>query len=329
MQLKLKELNFNFNYRYLVVFCLLISTLFCLQSCRERDDMITWTQVDSHTNQPIFCVTMLTPDTGYAFGGDRFFYGLRMATYDGGKTWRSDSMYDKSIRSAFFLDRHNGIVTGQNGFFFTTNDAGATWQFHQEQGEFLQAIAFADFAHGIAVGGESYHRGRMMTYNGFELQSSIDSTRHELHDIAFSSASTATLVGYGTIQRTTDMGKTWQILPVRGDNYQAICFPSHNIGYVVGMAGSILKTTDEGQTWTELQAPATLSLNGELRDVAFADDNTGFICGSNGLFWTTTNGGKTWKEVTGLPKVQLNTLAIKGRTAWIGGNNGTLIRFSF
>ncbi|MEY4927469.1 MAG: hypothetical protein RI894_1905, partial [Bacteroidota bacterium] len=142
-------MNFCFNYRYFVVLCAVFTTIFLAQSCRERDNTVTWTQVDSHTNQAIWCLTMVTPDTGYAFGGERFFYGLRLSTYNGGQTWRADSMYDKAIQSVFFLDRHHGIVTGQNGFFFTTSDAGATWLFHEPQGEYLQAVAFSDLSHGI------------------------------------------------------------------------------------------------------------------------------------------------------------------------------------
>jgi photosystem II stability/assembly factor-like uncharacterized protein len=300
-------------------------------SCREKDNMVQWQQLTTHTTKPIYCLAMVTPDTGYAFGGDRFWYGMRLSTYDGGNTWRADSIHRKVIKTVFFLDRHRGIATGQEGFFFTTNDAGQTWQYVPPQTwEYIQAIAFSDPTHGIAVGGESYHHGRMMTYNAFAAQTSFDSTdRHELTDVAFSSLTNAIAVGYGIVQRTTDAGKTWSLLPVTGDNYRAVCFPSQNTGYIVGLSGTILKTTDEGRTWKELQAPATFSANGELRDIAFANDNTGFICGSNGLLLTTTNGGASWKTLEGLPKVRFNALTIKEKTAWLMGDNGTLIKLNF
>lgn len=275
-------------------------------------------------------MAMTTPDSGYAFGGDRFLYGVRLTTVDGGNSWRADSMHSKAIKSVFFLDRKHGIVTGQDGFFFTTSNGGTTWQFHQPQlWNYLQAVTFSDPFHGIAVGGEGYQVGKITTYSDFAVQISLDSLKHELCDVAFSSQLNATAVGYGIVQRTNDAGRTWQELNIKGDNYRAVCFPTQQIGYIIGLAGSILKTTDEGKKWSFLQAPTTLSLNGELRDVAFADENTGFICGDNGLLLTTDNGGRTWRIVSDLPKVKLNAIVLKGKTGWILGNKGTLIRFSF
>ncbi len=274
-------------------------------------------------------MTMITLDTGYAFGGDRFSYGVRLSTYNGGKTWQADSLHNKVIKSVCFLDRHNGIATGQDGFLLTTNDAGNHWNFHDPFAwYYAQKVVFSDAQHGIIVGGESYHAGRMATFDGFLSQTKFDSTKHELTDVAFSSQTTAIAVGYGVVLRSVDAGKNWTELPVTGDNYRAVCFPNHYTGYIVGLSGSILKTTDEGQNWSKLQEPAGLGINGELRDVEFIDEKTGFICGNNGLFWTTNNGGKTWKFVANLPKIDFNAIHIKGKNVWIVGKKGTIIKFT-
>ncbi len=274
-------------------------------------------------------MAMVTPDTGYAFGGDRFSYGVRLTTYNGGKTWRADSVHNKVIKSVCFLDRHNGIATGQDCYFLITHDAGNTWLFKDPWNWiYAQKVAFSDTQHGIVVGGESYHLGRMATYDGFGNQTSFDSVKHELTDVVFTNQNTAVAVGYGVVLRSTDAGKHWTELPVTGDNYRAVCFPTRNTGYIVGLSGSILKSTDEGQNWSKLQEAASLGINGALRDVEFIDENTGFICGDAGLFWTTTNGGKTWKFVADLPKVDFNAIHIKGKNVWILGNKGTIIKFN-
>jgi photosystem II stability/assembly factor-like uncharacterized protein len=106
--------------------------------------------------------------------------------------------------------------------------------------------------------------------------------------------------GYGTIMRSTDAGRHWQVIesPTRAP-LQAVTFINQTTGVAVGR-GVLLKTTDGGQSWTMGNAPAL-----DLEAIVFTDPNTAFAAGRAiaesvqlvGYIYKTTDGGSTWTKV--------------------------------
>ena len=110
----------------------------------------------------------------------------------------------------------------------------------------------------------------------------------------------------GTVLRTTDGGRTWQLRPVPGAeklDFRDIDAMSDRIAYTLsigpGEASRIYKTTDGGANWN-LQF-ANTDPNVFLDAMTFRDEATGFAFSDSveGRFviLMTTNGGRTWERV--------------------------------
>lgn len=78
------------------------------------------------------------------------------------------------------------------------------------------------------------------------------------------------------------------------NNLQSIYFPSGNIGYVVGDAGTLYKTTDGGTNWNQLNTGTTAL----LMDVYFLNELTGWVVGQNGTILKTEDGGNNWVSIS-------------------------------
>jgi photosystem II stability/assembly factor-like uncharacterized protein len=191
----------------------------------------------------------------------------------------------------------------------------------------MQDIAYFSDTRIVTVGGESYGTGIRATYENGEriLYDTID---HELHSVATINATTAVAVGYGYVCRTTDAAQTWERLDVRGDNFQALHFPTPKIGYIVGLSGSLWRSSDAGATWARLRDGNDIFTDGEFRGVCFTDSNNGFVCGDKGLLWRTADAGKTWLKIPNMPKTNLNKIFFVGKTGFAVGDSGVLVKIS-
>lgn len=74
----------------------------------------------------------------------------------------------------------------------------------------------------------------------------------------------------------------------------SVCFPTKDIGYVVGWSGTILKTSNGGSSWTQ-QSSGTFNV---LHSVAFCNANIGYVAGEYGTVLKTVDGGTHWMDVS-------------------------------
>jgi photosystem II stability/assembly factor-like uncharacterized protein len=75
------------------------------------------------------------------------------------------------------------------------------------------------------------------------------------------------------------------------DFLTGIHFPSANVGFVVGIGGTILKTTDLGETWNTVYS----NTNASFKSVYFINESVGFAVGNNVL--KTSDGGNSWELI--------------------------------
>jgi len=69
-------------------------------------------------------------------------------------------------------------------------------------------------------------------------------------------------------------------------------FIDSNVGWVVGVFGSVYKTEDSGKHWRLQKTPTTQ----HLYSVSFSDVKNGWAAGRGGEIIHTTDGGATWYE---------------------------------
>src|SRR5262245_9749668 len=120
--------------------------------------------------------------------------------------------------------------------------------------------------------------------------------RDNLYGVRALSATDAWAVGnFGTIEHTTDGGKTWREVD-SGTKLPlfAIDFGDPQHAWAVGKSAMVLRTEDGGKTWKEQKTP--LSVEKHLFKVRAVDANTAWAVGDWGTMISTQDGGATWQD---------------------------------
>lgn len=121
---------------------------------------------------------------------------------------------------------------------------------------------------------------------------------------------TANVSGTRTLEKTTDGGSTWTILPfpVTGQEFQSMDFSADGIGVAVFRhiptpvtPTIIYQTLDDGLTWQNI-SPDTTATGMGTAVCQFLNQDTGFFA-TDAYFYATRDGGATWTTqlFTGYP----------------------------
>jgi photosystem II stability/assembly factor-like uncharacterized protein len=123
-------------------------------------------------------------------------------------------------------------------------------------------------------------------------------------DIAVVDKNTAWASGtLGTVLKTTDAGKTWQLVKSGEDIwYTSLHAIDAQKVFLTSWNQNLQSTTDGGKTWKSQQIGKLFY----LKKVSFVDSKNGFLLGSKEVgenetepvvqLWVTTDGGETWNE---------------------------------
>lgn len=94
----------------------------------------------------------------------------------------------------------------------------------------------------------------------------------------------------GDVQRSLDVGKTWQIVTVaEGSSFRAITAVGNEV-WAGGNAGALYHSADSGQSWTKI-APVS---SDDIVHIDFSDPRNGSLNTANGQVWSTSDGGRSW-----------------------------------
>jgi photosystem II stability/assembly factor-like uncharacterized protein len=303
--------------------------IFC--ACGKQKIELQWTEQVSNTTVELNNIYFRDAHNGIATGGSTWYKGVLLKTKDGGATWQILDTVSKlqtffgagvSTESSIFALSFNGYLYRMRLQDTQFSEIRHTW-WHP-----WRDVAFWQDKHGILVGGQGWQEGRIARLDSDFNVIQIDTFRQELSSVCFSDDSTVHVVGYGTVLRSTNRGKTWVRNPLKKDFYRSVCFPNTQIGYTVGSSGTIAKTIDGGISWTKLRdGDAVGTSNKPFLNIFFEDVNRGYIVGENGLFWRTLNGGTAWQVVENLPKRDFHSIFVRDGAGWIAGTGGTILHF--
>ena len=261
-------------------------------------------------------------------GGETWSKAVALETQDGGQTWQAQTIGDKQIYDLTFDPQGTGYAVGNDGLLYVKAPDERDWE--------VVRLARWDSHQGVAVSGSEALIVSGIAYSGGIIQrifpnySSVvlDTFENELSAIEYSDSTTVHVVGYGLILRSTNGGDDWTASSAQGDFFRDVHFPTSQIGYVVGYAGSILKTTDAGLSWEWLRRGDALLVKNEFfRAVHFADTERGYIVGDQGLFWRTLDGGENWQVDQNFPEVDFFDVAALPTGGCLVGADGTIIVF--
>jgi photosystem II stability/assembly factor-like uncharacterized protein len=306
-----------------------ILLLLSLTACSKEKVELLWEIQAENLPYQLEALHFVDAERGYVVGGDSWYRGEQWLTTDGGDTWVQDSLADKLLYDLVFNDRGKGFAVGIDGYIFRKEELDEQWFFFRyPQWKPLKGAALSPDESCLLVGGASYNQGVVMRLSPEMNMDTVYTLDHELLDVCFSDVHTAHAVGYGIILRSEDAGMSWDTLPFNGDFFQSVCFPTQEIGYTVGLAGSILKTTDAGKTWVTLRDGGSVWVSDRpFRSVFFKSPEEGYIAGENGTLWITRDGGGEWESVTNLPKLDFVDVQVIGNEGWLLAREGAILRF--
>jgi photosystem II stability/assembly factor-like uncharacterized protein len=224
---------------------------------KTLDGGLTWQQMlNQNTSSAYFySVKFLNRDTAYAWKE----YDSLYKTTDRGLTWTRYSI-GRKIMGMSFPSATDGYLVGEYGVVYTTRNAGTTWS-----------------------PGTSPERGFNRT----------------LYSVYFITPAIGFTVGlHGQISKTVDGGVTWKRNALDLNDIMALSFPNSNVGYV-GTRGHAFKTTDKGKTWNMLNGmDKNNSYNSAFEHAHFFSPDSGFFTASYpARLFKTNNGGTSWRTI--------------------------------
>jgi photosystem II stability/assembly factor-like uncharacterized protein len=340
--------------------CKLAGLLILVPSILAAQSAPRQTPQQSGTTRRLQAITPVTERVVWASGAG----GTWALTTDGGTTWRAgvvpgtDSLEFRDVggvseREAFLMSAGNGAASR----IYHTTDAGATWalQFQNaDSAAFYDCIAFWDARRGLAMSDASKGRfpvrrtsdGRTWVDIGDRLPAAQDGEGAFAASgtcVATEGASNAWIITGAAkrsrVLRTVDGGDTWtahetpvvQGKPVSGGF--SIAFRSPQDGMLVagdlednGTTRNVAVTADGGQTWT-LRAPTPFP--GAAFGMAYvpgSGQGTVVATGPGGAAWSADE-GRSWTLIEGAKNYW--AVAASGRTAWLVGTGGRILRLDF
>jgi hypothetical protein len=106
-----------------------------------------------------------------------------------------------------------------------------------------------------------------------------------------------TVTSEGTLQRSLDLGRSWQTVEVATQtSFRALAASGRDI-WVGGSKGALYHSTDAGLNWTQVQPMAGgQALSDDIVGVEFPDFLHGKLTTSSKDTWTTEDGGQSWRK---------------------------------
>ena len=137
---------------------------------------------------------------------------------------------------------------------------------------------------------------RAVTQGG--LQKAVATNSPQRAKLSRASAPTPqwTLSAEGAVQRSLDLGKSWQKVSVaNGATLRALCALGTHV-WAGGNAGMLYHSVDSGQSWTQVVPAANEKLTADITRIEFSDPANGSVSTANDEVWRTSDGGQSWRR---------------------------------
>lgn len=251
----------------------------------------TWSVLNSFSDGSLYYVDFTRTKKGIVTGEHGLF-----GTIDNGLTWSPVTMNLTGIADVHFLDENNVIILSERDLYKST-DGGKTIRkvLTTEQGErYLPAGKLYGFPGNILFSVSWYAVYRSDDEGETWQLVSLDPAYYT-QDLHFISPTIGFRVElFGSVERTTDGGKTWQRIytrdPASSDVFGSIYFVDDMTGYSGG--DYLAKTTDGGFTWEKIDWPFY-----EIIAIYFENEDHGFVVSRGGSVYETNNGGQTFETI--------------------------------
>ncbi|HZV13066.1 MAG TPA: YCF48-related protein [Candidatus Kapabacteria bacterium] len=243
-------------------------------------------------------------------------------TTDGGARWISQTGSSYEIDAFQFIDNDTWMLIHNMDSLYRSSDAGKHWYLQYSiQSAKIYDIDFINSDTGFVPvdGGLNYTTDGGITWEK-------RSGNWGIYKTFFTDSITGTGITYqNKVIYTTDGGITWsQVRDGSDPTLHNIDFVNHDIGFIVGDAGTILQTTDGGKSWS-LDTEKISSNN--FLNITFVESQFGYIVGGNGTILRTTDLGRRWGLQFSKTSQNLYGICFLNKdTGTAVGANGTIIQ---
>jgi photosystem II stability/assembly factor-like uncharacterized protein len=308
------------------IFITLIS-LFC--SCTSTDMQVVFTKVNSPTSHPLREIQRVDDSTMYMISGILYSDGGLYKSNDGGYHWTIvNQNFNGGLFGVFFKNKNEGTVTGWPSTIYNTKDGGKSFV-KSTNGEDIMLkspIQYRDKS--FAAGGIGFEIGALWQRNSDQDTWQITNENRSFNKIIFNNSNTGYLAGYGLVQRSTDIGKTWNTTECKGDVWIDIDFTSSQVGYALGYEGKVMKTNDDGLHWTTMRSSNGLFQSTQFAACDFVNESRGMIVGYDGAIEWTDNGGYSWNKLKPFTNSHIrDVIFISTNSGFVIGDDGLIFSF--
>ena len=256
-----------------------------------------WTIISSGMSIPHYaglnCLYFTTIDTGFITSANGRLY----RTTNGGINWSFQVISNEYLSSIRFVNSNTGFIAATNGRWFKTTNGGNNWSSFTNAGYAgsLTDMFFINLNTGWCVGGNGSGSNFVSkTTNGgsnWVVQRNF-TEQNTSYSVVFTSVDTGFTNCGNKIWLTTNGGTNWDIA-YSSSNYLCHFFFKGNVGFAVGLNGTVVKTTNNGINWNTSFSPTSSKT---LWQSSFKDANTGWIVGDSGSIYYTINGGLNYTQ---------------------------------
>ncbi len=319
------------------IWCGIFILLF-LTNCRKFDENENTFETIPVSEESVEKVIFINDTLGFACGGKRYESGFIKKTIDGGLSWESQTIFhpDKKVYEIYFIDELIGFAGSEDNFIYKTTDGGENWSlewmipmgYHEVHRPIVRQFTFLDDQLGYFVGGQDYQVGSVYKTTDQGLTWEFDSLIHEIRGISFVNQNKGFISGYGYIASIGSNGLVEEQLDHPDGFFTAIHMFTENHGITIDQNGGIYKTENGGKKWTKiLRKNRLFGKRYYFSDMAFNGSN-GVITGDDGLILISKDKGDTWTRVKDVPGVKLNRISFQANTAFIGTQEGDVLKIA-
>lgn len=261
---------------------------------RSTDSGDTWTEIPleySYRGE----VHFPTSTVGYIFQQSG---GPLLKSTDAGATWDSIYQFEANAYYGDWLDENIGFLYDQNRRIFKTTDGGINWTLVADSGvpgnlrrlvalseTELVAYVFPSNIFRSTDGGVTWVNNTSIGVGQYGLR--FAGIHNNGSDFWVASWGSEILHSTDGLQTTTSQ------FPGLRPSFEAVSFPSNEIGYALQERMGMFKTTDGGDNWTQL----TNDFSTVSRDFLVLDEETVIIPYNYSGPQITEDGGQTWSPL--------------------------------
>ncbi|MEM7312575.1 MAG: YCF48-related protein, partial [Planctomycetota bacterium] len=257
------------------------------------------------------------------------FNGRSSAAHD---DWPDTWIDDADLHAVHFVNESLGWAVGDRGAIWHTSD-GQNWERQRSPiGDSLRSVHFIDAKHGWIVGGRipdyaQHSEGFVLrTDDGGENWAVAENKLPLLRVVQFQDSQNGIAAGDCTVPfpsgffQTTDSGKTWRTVAIKGRTRWKSLSLQGNEGLLLDEFGIVVPFGGKRRKPSFATGPS----QPRMHDVAWISPTQALACGEDGALFSSNDAGQSWNRLDlDLPVgCDLKCIASHDSGILIGGSGG-------